>query len=89
MNLPPKISTALVAAFTSVLLAGCGSSDDDNGGNPMPPPAPPPPPPVAAVDPSVALVKQLVAQGGSDTAEPLALSNAAFASSDTAEPDAI
>ena len=44
---------------------------------------------MSSVDPSVTLVRQLVSQGGNDTAEPLVLSNAPFATNDMSEPDAI
>ncbi len=87
-----KIGAGLALAFASVLLAGCGSSDsNDNGGvNPGPGPGgTPTPPPSASVDPSVALVRQLVAQGGNNTAEPLVLSNQAFGTTNTTEPEAI
>lgn len=83
----PRIGAGLAIALAAVSLAGCGGSDDNgngNGNNPTPTP-----PPSAAVDPSLALVKQLVAQGGSDSAEPVVLSDAAFPGNDTAEPDAI
>ena len=86
MNKPTKISAGLAMAFATVLLAGCGG-DGDNGGTPSPTPAPPPP--AAATDPTVTLVRQLVAQGGSDTAEPIVLSSTPFPTNDTAEPDTI
>ncbi len=93
MNKPSRIGAGLALALAAVLLAGCSSSDDNNNGNTPVNPGPNPPGPgpgqTASVDPTIALVRQLVAQGGNNTAEPLVLSNQAFATSDTTEPEAL
>ena len=100
MNKHLRNCAVLFSAVAALGLAGCGG-DDNNNASPTPPapapapgpaPAPPPPPappPVSMNDPSTALVRQLVGQGGSDTAEPLVLSGTAFPASDTARPDAV
>ena len=79
----PKIRAGLALEFAAVLLAGCSDGDRNS---PAPAPAPAP---SASSDPSVALVRQVVAQGGNNTAEPLMLSNQAFGTNDTAEPEPI
>ena len=104
MNKSSRIGAGLALAFAAVLMAGCSSSDGDNSGTPPVTPAPPPaptppappappppapPPPVASADPTVALVRQLVGQGGNDTAEPLVLSDRPFATTDNTEPESI
>ncbi len=97
MKQPSKISAGLALAFAAVLLASCSDGDSNSPApapapTPAPAPAPTPAPapaPSASSDPSIALVRQLVAQGGNNTAEPLVLSNQPFATSDTTEPESI
>ncbi|MEO8248666.1 MAG: hypothetical protein ABI589_04780 [Burkholderiales bacterium] len=90
MNPNLRNCAVLFAAVAALGLAGCGGSDSPAPAPvpaPSPGPAPGPAPAPVASDPSVGLVKQLVAGGGSETADPLALSGAAFGGSETAEPD--